>query len=56
MAIAKHEPSKLYSRNKGMKKMTKEQLREFAGMKEKGLPKRVKKQKKCKTSKGKGKK
>lgn len=37
MAIAKHHPSKLYARNKGMKKMTKTQLHEFASTKEKGL-------------------
>lgn len=41
MAIAKHYPEKLYARNKGLKKMSKAQLSEFAETKEKGLPKRV---------------
>ena len=43
MAIAKHEPEKLYERNKGLKKMSKSQLHEFASAKEKGLPMRKKK-------------
>lgn len=30
MAIAEHEPSKLYKRNKGMSKMTHQQLHEYA--------------------------
>ena len=30
MAIAEHEPGKLYARNKGMKKMTHSQLHDFA--------------------------
>jgi len=38
MAIAEHEPSKLYVRNKGLKKMTHQQLHDFASTKEKGLP------------------
>jgi hypothetical protein len=29
-AIAEHEPSKLYARNKGMKSMSHKQLHEFA--------------------------
>lgn len=29
-AIALHEPSKLFKRNKGLKKMSKSQLRDFA--------------------------
>lgn len=46
MAIAKNEPDKLYKKNKGVAKMTKKQLGEYASTKEKGLPKRVKKRKK----------
>jgi len=42
MAIAEHEPSKLYSRNKGLKKMSKKQLHDFAATKTKGLPVKVK--------------
>ena len=38
MAIAEHNPSKLYKRNRGMKKMSKGQLHEFASTKRKGLP------------------
>jgi hypothetical protein len=37
MAIAEHEPNKLYKRNKGLKNMTKEQLHDFAATKEKKL-------------------
>ena len=40
MAIAKHHPSKLYKRNKGLKKMSKTQLGHFATTKEKGLPRK----------------
>jgi hypothetical protein len=43
MAIAEHEPSKLYKRNKGMEKMSKSQLHDFASTKEKNLPKKAKK-------------
>lgn len=43
MAIAEHNPSKLYKRNKGLKKMSKSQLHDFAKTKEKGLPKKKKK-------------
>ena len=38
MAIAEHHPSKLFRRNKGLKKMSKGQLHEFADKKESGLP------------------
>ena len=38
MAIAEHDPDKLYARNKGMKKMSHEQLHDFA--KTKGLKKK----------------
>ena len=37
MAIAEHHPSQLYARNKGMAKMSKSQLHDFAATKEKGL-------------------
>ncbi len=40
MAIAKDEPGKLYARNKGLLKMSKEQLSDFASTKRKGLPKK----------------
>lgn len=38
MAIAEHQPSKLFKRNRGLKKMSKGQLHEFADTKESGLP------------------
>lgn len=38
MAIAEHHPSKLYGKNKGLLKMSKSQLHDFAATKEKGLP------------------
>ncbi len=41
MAIAEHNPDQLNSANKGMLKMTKSQLHDFASTKETGLPKRV---------------
>ncbi len=40
MAIAKHHPSKLFKRNRGLLSMSRRQLHEFASTKEKGLPKR----------------
>lgn len=43
MAIAEHHPSKLYGRNRGLLKMSKGQLHDYAGTKEKGLPKKKKK-------------
>ncbi len=43
MAIALHEPGKLYKRNRGMVKMSKGQLHDFASVKETGLPKHRKK-------------
>ena len=51
MAIAEHEPAKLYKRNKGLSSMTKKQLHEFAETKEKGLPKKIKKVTKNKKAK-----
>ena len=38
MAIAEHHPSELYSRNKGLAKMSHSQLHDFAATKEKHLP------------------
>lgn len=37
-AIAEHEPSKLYPRNKGLLKMSHQQLHDFAATPRKGLP------------------
>ena len=45
MAIAEHHPSKLYARNRGLLKMSKTELHDFASTKEKGLPRRKKKKK-----------
>jgi hypothetical protein len=46
MAIAEHAPSKVKAKNKGVLKMSKKQLHDFAATKTKGLPKKVKKGKK----------
>ena len=43
MSIAEHHPEKLYKKNKGVAKMSKEQLHHYADTKEKGLPRKVKK-------------
>jgi len=43
MAIAKHHPSKLYKRNRGLLKMSKSHLHDFAKTKEHGLPRKKKK-------------
>jgi hypothetical protein len=40
MAIAEHHPSELYERNKGLAKMSHEQLHDFAATKESHLPAR----------------
>lgn len=37
MAIAEHEPEKLYKRNRGVLKMSHAQLHDFASTKHKGL-------------------
>lgn len=37
MAIAEHHPGEVYERNKGLLKMSKKQLHDFASTKEKGL-------------------
>ncbi len=40
MAIAENAPGKLYKKNKGVLKMSGDQLSEFASTPRKGLPKR----------------
>ena len=40
MAIAEHNPDKLYAKNKGMLSMSHDQLHDFASTPEKGLPQR----------------
>ena len=42
MAIAEHHPDQLYARNRGLAKMTRSQLHDFASTPEKGLPAHVK--------------
>lgn len=42
MAIAEHNPRKLYKRNRGLLGMSQGQLHDFASTKEKGLPYRKK--------------
>jgi len=41
MAIAEHNPSKVYSKNRGVLKMKKKALHEFASTKTKGLHKNI---------------
>lgn len=41
MAIAEHEPNKLYERNRGLLKMSHQQLHDFAATPRKGLPESV---------------
>ena len=41
MAIAEHHPDKLYARNRGLLKMSHQQLHEFASTSRKGLVKKV---------------
>lgn len=43
MAIAEHEPKKLYSKNRGLLKMTHQQLYDFAATPRAGLPEKKKK-------------
>ena len=38
MAIAEHHPNELYKKNKGLTKMTHQQLHDFASTKESKLP------------------
>jgi hypothetical protein len=40
MAIAEHEPDKLYKRNSGLLNMSHQQLHDFAATSTKGLPKK----------------
>lgn len=42
MAIAEHNPGKLYARNKGLTKMGKKKLHEYASTKHAGLKRAVK--------------
>ena len=42
MAIAEHNPSKLKSSNRGLLKMSHQQLHDFAATPRKGLPNRAK--------------
>lgn len=48
MAIAEHHPEKLYKRNRGLLKMSLNQLSDFARTKEAGLPEKSRKRKKKK--------
>ena len=41
MSIAKYHPEMLYKRNRGLLKMSKEQLDDYASTKEKGLPEKI---------------
>jgi hypothetical protein len=41
MAIAEHHPEKLYARNRGLLRMTHQQLHDFAATKHTGLPHRI---------------
>ena len=41
MAIAEHEPGKLYAKNKGLLGMSHQQLHDFASTPRTGLPKKV---------------
>ena len=43
MAIAEHNPKALYKSNRGLLKMSHQQLHDFAATSRKGLPNRVKK-------------
>lgn len=38
MAIAEHNPDKVYSKNRGVLNMSKKQLKDFASGSDKGLP------------------
>lgn len=48
IAIAKYEPEKLFKRNRGLKRMSKEDLSEFTEMSEVGLPKKVRRKRRGK--------
>lgn len=51
MAIAENAPEKLYKKNKGLLKMSKKQLHDFASTKEKGLPEKLESKKAKKAQK-----
>jgi len=51
VAIAEHHPEKLRKKNRGLLKMTKKQLHDYASTKEKGLPKHTKKKQRTKSRK-----
>jgi hypothetical protein len=53
MAIAEHHPDKLYKRNRGLLKMSHQQLHDFASTPRKNLAKRISSQKAPKAQKGK---
>lgn len=42
MAIAEHDPSEIYAKNRGVLKMSHQQLHDFASTPRKGLPKKAK--------------
>ena len=48
MAIAEHHPEELYAKNKGLLKMSKGQLHDYASTSEKGLAEHIRKKKKGK--------
>jgi hypothetical protein len=48
MAIAEHHPEEVSAKNRGVLKMTHQQLHDFASTKEKGLPEHVRKGKRKK--------
>lgn len=54
MAIAEHHPSEVYSKNKGVLKMSHQQLHDFAATKEKQLPVVAKASKKILSSRKRG--
>ena len=41
MAIAEHHPEKVYARNRGVLKMSKDQMHDYAATKEGGLKERI---------------
>jgi len=45
MAIAEHAPQKLYAKNRGLLKMTHQQLHDFASTKRTGFPGKIRKPK-----------
>lgn len=43
IAIAEHDPKKLYKKNRSLLRMTRQQLHDFASTSTKGLPERTRK-------------